>query len=223
MAKKLPFQISLEDLLAALETTEDNPGLEELISYKNDVPHFLSKFKLQAGEHFVRPSLLYKLYKIYSNNPLTQTRFSLSCADFVPREGNYFKLNISPIKLTKILNPQTNHNTSSSAGIKKHYEAFLENNNIVKGSKWIEGHLFFEVYRFYCIDAKVGKRLKYEHFISISSLYFEYRRIGSSKGKWFKLKPEILDVLSEEHIAKMKESRKMSEKHKLLRKPKENK
>jgi hypothetical protein len=184
---------------------------------------FLSKFKLESGDQFVRPSLLYKLYKIYSNNPLEQTAFSISCADFVPREGNYFKLNISPIKLTKILNPPTNHNQLSSLRVKKHYDKFLEVTKIIKGSRYVQGFLLYELYRFYCIDAKIGKRLRYENFISISCLHFETKRIGESKGKWFRIDPQVLDILGDEHIKKVIESRKMSEKHKQLRKPKEKK
>ena len=223
MSKKLPHQISLEALLEALEHTDDNPSIEELISYKDDIPLFLSKFKLEAGEYFVRPALLYKLYQIYSSSPLEIKTFSTRAADFVPRQGHYFKLNISPIKLTKILNPPTNHNQLSSASIKTHYEAFLEVAKITKGSRFIEGFLLYEIYRFYCIDNKIKTRLCYDNFISISALHFESKRIGESKGKWFKLNPEILDILGEEQILRVRERRKMKEKHKLIRKPKEKK
>lgn len=223
MTKKLPFQISLEDLLEALEHSTESPSLDELISYTDDVPFFLSKFKIEAGEYFVRSSLLYKLYCIYSPSPVERKTFTKRAANFVPFNDPYFKLNISPIKLTKILNPPTNHNKLSSVSIKKHYETFLEVAKITKGSRFIEGFLLYEIYRYYCIDAKIMKRLKYEHFISISDLYFESKRIGESKGKWFKLDPEILDILGEEQILKVRERRKMSEKHKLIRKPKEKK
>lgn len=223
MTKKLPFQISLEDLLSQLEHSTENPSLDELISYTNDVPYFLSKFKLEAGDHFVRPSLLYKLYKIYSQNPLLQYEFSLTCGNFVPREGSYFKLNISPIKLTKILNPVTNHNQLSSASIKKHYEVFIEVAKITKGSKWVEGFMLYELYRFYCIDTGKAKRMRYENFVTISKLYFEHKRIGSSKGRWFKLDSQVLSILTPEHQEKVHARQRMDEKGKLKRKPKKEK
>lgn len=218
MNKKLPHQISLEALLEALVNTEDT---EELISYKNDVPMFLSKFKIEAGNHLVRPGLLYKLYKIYSEEPLTQRRFSDTAVEFIPKGSNYFKLNISPSKILAILNPKTNANYISSSSVKKHYESFIENAKVTKGTKWIEGFMFHEIYRFHCIDNNIHKRLRYEHFISISSMYFENRRIGSSKGKWYKLDPRILDILPLEHQQKVKNDRAMSEDHKLRRKREE--
>lgn len=216
MSKKLPHQITLEELLIALENTDDNTS--ELISYKNDVPNFLSKFKIEAGENFLRPRLLYKLYEIYSKEPVDKITFTKTCGDFIPFNGLYFKTNIAPVKLTKILTPQTNRNELSSASIKSHYEAFLKVAEITAGSKWVEGFMLYELYRFYCIDAKKAKRLRYENFVTISKLYFENKRIGESKGRWFKLHENVLDIFTDEHILKIKESRKMSDKHKLRRK-----
>ena len=220
MTKKLPFQISLEDLLSQLETSDESPSLDELISFRNDVPFFLSKFKMENGEHFVRSSILYKLYCIYSPNPLDRTAFTKEASNFIPFNTPYFKLNISPHKLIKILNPPTNINRMSSAHIKKHYEKFIEIAKITKGTKWVESYFFFEIYRFHCIDAKIKNKLRYEFFVTISKLYFEYRRIGSSKGVYFKLDPQLLSILSPEHQEKIRESRKMSEKNKQKRRSK---
>lgn len=221
MSKKLPHQISLEELLEALEHTTDD--VQELVSYKNDVPMFLSKFKLESGDNFVKSATLYKLYNIYSNEPVTRQVFTKTASEFVQFRDPYFRINISPIKLTKILNPQTNANFSSSSSIKKHYDAFIENCAITKGTKWTEGYLLFEVYRFYCIDTKKAKRLSYESFISICEMYFEHRRIGSNRGRWFKLDPDTLNVLTQEHIDKVRLGRKMSDKKRLKYKPKEKK
>lgn len=218
MKNKLPHAINTEDLLKALETADDTI---ESISFKNDVPMFLSKFKLESGNNFIRPSLLYKLYKIYSQEPVSIKIFSRTCADFIPRTKHHFKLNISPVKLTKILNPPTNHNQTSSASIKNHYEAFIKNDEINKGDKWVEGFMFFEIYRFHCIDSKIMKRLRYEHFIVISKMYFDNKRIGSSKGVWFKLCPSVLEKIPPEHQQKVRNGRAMSDENKLKRKPKE--
>jgi hypothetical protein len=209
--KKLPFQIPLDDLLKALEDDE-TPTLEELISYENDVPIFLSKFKLETGTYLVRASLLYKLYKIFSKNPLPPSEFSYSCGNFIHRaKNNYYKLNISPIKLTKILNPPVNRRDLSSSAIKTHYEKFLEGTKVTKGTKWFEGFMLFEIYRFYCIDHKLKKRLRYENFVTISKLYFEHKRIGSSKGNWFKLDEEVFSILTPEHVERINGKRKKTE------------
>lgn len=209
MSKKLPHQISVEDLLASLETSDDT---QELVNFTNDVPYFLSKFKLEAGDNLIRPALLYKLYKIYSEEPVSQVRFSVTCRDFVPRDGDYFKLNISPIKLIKLLNPTTNRNQISSASLKRRYEAFIESAKVTKGSRWVEGFMLYEVYRFNCIDNGIKSRIVYEQFIMISKLYFEHRRIGSSKGFWFKLDENTLDILPLEHQENIRNKRRMNDK-----------
>jgi len=208
MSKKLPHQHDINELLKALETASDDNL--ELLSYKNDVPAFLSKFKLEPGKYFVTPTTLYKLYKIFSQEPISMFIFSNSVGEFIPRTSSRFMLNISPQKLIKILNPVTKHNNMSSSSIKTHYETFIKNCNISKGQKWIEGFLLFEVYRFYCIDKKVQKRLGYANFICISNLYFEHRRIGVSRGMWFKLDPQAIRILTPEHMERIREKRKKS-------------
>jgi len=215
--KKLPHNIDTEELLKALETAED---IQELVSFKNDVPLFLSKFKIEAGSNFILPRMLYKLYKLYSVDPVSQQVFSLSCSEFVPRKGHYFKLNITPLKVTKILTKPKNRNDISSSHFKKHYDKFIETANITKGTKWTEGFMLFEVYRFYCIDHKLHKRLTYENFVTISKMYFEHKRIGSSKGMWFKMDHDTLSILTPEHQQNVRNSRRMNDKEREKRKPK---
>jgi len=209
MSKKLPHQISLEELLSSLEAVRDDSddNLDNL-SYKNDVPAFLSKFKIEAGEYFVKPPLLYKLYHIFSPEPLSQQEFSIHVGHFIPRTNHGFKLNVPPQKLLKILNPPINQNYMASSSIQKHFATFLEKCKITKGPKWVESFLLLEVYRFYCIDNKVKKRIGIVNFTSICKLHFEFKRVGTSKGVCFKLNSDVLDVLTPEHIERIKNGRK---------------
>lgn len=215
---RLPFKISSEELLNSLESLPDDT--EELVSYSTDVPIFLSKLKIETGEYLIRPILIYKLYKVFSKNPVSQVKFSFEAANFVLREGNYFKLNISYQAIIKILNPQVNRNKLSSHSVKKHFETFLKNTKTEKGPKWCESFLVFEVYRYYCIDNKIYHLLRYEDFVSMLKLHFEYKRVGKSKGVQFKLNTNLLEVLTLEYIEKIKLGRKKNERFKEKRRGK---
>lgn len=223
MSKKLPHQHNIEDLLKALEDVKNDDISDELISFDNDVPFFLSKFKIENGKYTVRISLLYKLYKIYSKEPLKQNQFTRNVGNFVINDGHYFNINISPEKIIKILNPPQNRNEIARSAIHKHFTTFVENCKVKKGQKWIEAFLLFEVYRHYCIDKKIHKLMRYENFVSVCKLNFEHRRIGSSKGVWLKLDPEILSILTPELMEKIRERRKKDEKWSEARKKKQPK
>lgn len=209
MSKKLHHQLNTEDLLNALESTEESviDTIEDLTSYKNDVPLFLSKFKLEAGTFRVHRSIIYKLYRLFSEAPLGQSEFMHSCRDFIPKDDKYFNTNISPITLKKMLDPPKKTVHMSSIAIKKHYETFLELESVKKGTKWVEGALLYELYRFYCIDNNMRTRLTYKNFSVISQLYFETRRVTSSRVIYFKLGPETLNKLPPEHQQKVRNDR----------------
>ena len=204
MSKKLPHQHDINDLLKALEELRDDDTSNELYSFENDVPAFLSKFKIEAGDYFIKPSLLYKLYKIFTKEHLNQTEFSISAGNFIPRTDYGFKLNISPQKIIKILNPPRNKNNIAKSSVLKHFVVFLKKMDIKKGNKWVESIVLHEIYRHYCIDNRIHKRLSYENFVSICKMNFEYRRIGSSKQNWLKLDPKTLDLLTPEVLERIR-------------------
>jgi hypothetical protein len=212
---RLPHHISTDDLLASLESAED----VETTEWTNDVPHFLSHFKFEQGTNKVRTSLLYKLYKLYSKAPLRQYDFSVTVSQFIELNNNYFSLNTKPVRIAKVVNTKVmepKHNVTTNMGIKKHYELFLRNTRVKKGTSWVEGLIFHEIYRHYCIDKKIKSRMSYINFIKIGKLYFTQKRIGSSKAVWFAIDNELVSrVLTDDIIARVNSRRsKTSEKTK---------
>jgi len=208
--RKLPSHISTDDLLLALESAEDT----ETTEWSNDVPYFLSHFKMEQGAYKVRSSLLYSLYRLYSKAPLPQYDFSCTVSQFIQLEKKYFRLNIPPIRIAKVVNKKkqdTSLNFNANLSIKKHFEAFIRKTQIKKGKTWVEGVILHEIYRHYCIDNKIKTRMIYKHFIKVSKLYFDIKRIGSSKAVWFNINDELVKrILTPEDIVRVNSRRKVT-------------
>ncbi len=206
MTKKLPFQIDLNDLLAQLETASDDSI--ELTDYENDVPFFLSKFKIETGRYMIPAKTLYRLYRIYSKQPIDNTSFTKHAVNFIKYHDRYFYINIPVQKIIKILNPQTSQNIVTSFALKKHFETFLEKANVRKGDTWIDSKVLHEVYRHYCIDSKIQKRMKLQDFVILMKLHFENRIVN--RRTYFKLNKIVIDALPEETIQRIKNEEKAS-------------
>lgn len=207
---RLPHHISTDDLLLALESAEDT----ETTEWSNDVPYFLSHFKLEQGSYKVHSRLLYKLYCLYSKNPLRKYDFTCTTAQFIQFERNYYRINIPPIRIAKVVNQKkqdTSVNFNANLAVKKHFETFVRKAQLKKGSSFVEGVILHEIYRHYCIDAKIKTRMTYINFIKVCKLYFPIKRIGSSKAVWFNINDEIVSrLLTEEIVARVNSCRKIT-------------
>lgn len=206
MTRRLPHNISTDDLLASLESAEDT----ETTEWENDVPHFLSHFKIEQGEYKVRNTLLYSLYKLYSKEPVSSFNFSVTAGQFVELKSPYFLLNIKPIRIAKVVNTkllEKKRNVTANIAVKRKYEQFLQETGVKKGTDWVEGRLIHEIYRHFCIDKRLKCTISYVNFIKVTKLYFKFKRIGASKAVWFNidksvvskyLTPEIIERINKE-------------------------
>jgi len=215
---RLPHHISDEDLLLALESADDT----ETTEWSNDVPHFLSHFKLEQGTYKVHSALVYNLYKLYSKSPLSRAHFTTTASQFIEFDSKYYRLNVRPMQIAKVVNTKkrdTSVNFHANLTIKKHFERFLSVCNVKKANTWVEGVIFHEIYRHYCIDKKAKGRMIYKHFIKVSKLYFKTRRIGSSKALWYNVDDEIVhrlltpEIIARVNSRRIKQSDETKEKH----------
>lgn len=225
---KLPHQISTDDLLNALNEAEDIESTE----WTNDVPHFLSHFKMEQGQYKVPTHLLYSLYKLYSKQPVDQRSFTFTISQFLVRDGSrnpYYLVNIKPMRIAKVVNTklkETQFNVTANLALKKHYDLFLKECKVRKGRTWVEALIFYEIYRHYCIDKRIKVRFNNHTFIKISRLYFKTRRIGHSRSTWFNVDNEIVSrFLTEDMIKRVNERRRVwsertKEKHRQIQRKK---
>lgn len=202
--KNLPFTISTEALLEALEGAEEIDTAKE---WHNDVPVFLSRFKIEQGDYKVPRRLLHKLYKLYSSDPITFELFNRTLGTFFYTDDKGFcHVNIKPITIANLVytKKKTDVVVSANPAIKKHFETFKHEIGLKKGTNWVEGDILYETYRFYCINKKIQKKLSYKNYIMICSLYFETKRSGSSTAKWFGIdRNAVDDILSVEDMLRV--------------------
>jgi hypothetical protein len=196
---KLPHQIDTEDLLDALNDESDVSEQEEISEYFNDVIPFLSRFNIIPGENNVHASLIDKLYKAYSNNPVNKIQFALEINKHLPyytnSKGKFFKININSINISKMLYNQLSKssiNKTKNQSHRKAFENFLKETNIQGGIKWCEGFIIYEAYRELCRLRRKQSRFSYPVFISMLSLYLPNSRRSSNRSKWFKINPEFI-------------------------------
>lgn len=192
---RLPHQIDTDDLLEALDSAEET----EVTNWSNDVPHFLSKFKIEQGPHKILGRTLYDLYKLYSTSPVTMGIFTNTISQFIVTKNisnrTYFNINIKPLTIAKVLHVRKTAGMKkelASLMYKRRYDAFVRACRVKKGKTWVEGLVLWEIYRMYCIDSKITARIDYKKFIKISRLYFNSKRIGSSKALWYNIDDEII-------------------------------
>ena len=99
MSKKtLPTAMTYEELLAAMQASEDasvdevetvSQPIEEILEYENNVVPFLSHYNIQPGEMTVSKKLLYELYKKHVQDPLEPLQFHRIVGKFIGHYSNY--------------------------------------------------------------------------------------------------------------------------------------
>lgn len=209
--KKLPNSVSTEDLLKALEgNTDVAKPTDEIFDYKDDVPLFLSKYEIEAGENIVSKSSLYSLYIRYSETPLPRSQFKHSVLNFIPDLSiKTYGLNKTRTEITSLIQkskPKVARYTPANANTRKHFELFLSENNITPGSKWIDGFSFLYIYQKWCRANRTSIRFKPRNFIRIANLYFENKRT-TYINNWFKVSENLLQTLTDEDRRKIKNDR----------------
>lgn len=223
--KKLPNSVSTEDLLKALEGNADvAKPTDEIFDYRDDIPLFLSKYNIQAGENSVAKTSLYSLYVRYSETPLPRHQFKISLLNFVPEMSDHtYGLNKTRTEITTLIQkskPKVARYTPASATTRKHFELFLSENNITPGSKWIDGFSFLYIYQKWCRANRKIIRFKPKSFIKIANLYFENKKT-TYINNWFKVNESLVQTLTEEDRRKIKHDREKRNEHKEWREKKE--
>jgi hypothetical protein len=219
MNKKLPSQLDSESLLAALDQSDTT----DINQWDNDIPLFISKYKLDAGPHRVPSITLYKVYLLFSKEPLTRKRFTDQCSLFIPFVGQAFRLNIEVKTLIKYLYTDKIGRTqraTTNVNLKTHVDKFIHKVQLEKGNSPVEADVLFEIYRLYCIDNKISNRLSKSTFTTIFKLYFKFKRIGSSRIAWFFVNKEIIDrLLTKDDIERVKRNKRSRSDRKKEKKP----
>jgi hypothetical protein len=204
---RLPTDLEIEDLLAALKESSDSN--DELVL--SDVASFLSAFKIVPGKHLVRYRLLLELYRLWSKDPVTTEKFEVDVNKFLLGQKyvglKYYYIDQSAFVLSakaQALLEKRTIDKSKSPRYKRHFESFLNKHSIKPGKYWVESYLLYYLY-----DMWAGKKpLAIAPFESLAKLYFQHKRRTDLRLTYFAVDESILNVLPEEHMEQLRQSRK---------------
>lgn len=190
--------------VAETATTQDMEG-ENVAPH--DVLSFVLYFNIKPGRQSIKKNMLFDLYKHWSKEPLTRRSFHRELGKFLRLRQSgfnfYYKTSLNSIDITRklfIYLNKRNTDRSKSKPWKSHYELFLSDNDLKEGTVWVEGLVFYRFYFRWKLKKRKRSWLGYDQFHHISKLYFNNRRITSSKIKWFGLNRDLLKEVPEKDI-----------------------
>lgn len=177
--KKLPSQISNEELLTALDDTTVTEKPTE-----HTVLRFLSDFSITAGEEEVNGRTLYKLYYYHTEIPVSAVEFYLIlCSYFKYQDnsaGRLFSLNTKAADITRslamFLAARKEIKKTKNPYFRYHFENFIASNGLMRGNNNLPAQALFYFYDRWQYENNYKTRLPYRTFIAMIRLYFDTKR-----------------------------------------------
>lgn len=210
--KKLPTEVDLNSLL---ESLNNDDGKEQIIDYHNDIVPFLSKYEIKPGEHLLKRNLLYKLYRLYSKDPRGLQAFSIEVNKYLVQicqgRTEYYKINQDSFKLSEEVHrllQKPKRDFTKSPVMKKHFEQYMGRFELKPGNYWIEGYLLYLLYDGWYYQSGRKAPIGYKNFIKLCRLYFKSERITANRVTWFAVDEQLLQHVTQDRIASMREKRK---------------
>lgn len=204
---KLPHQLSEEELLEQLQN-EEKDSTTEIIDSQDDILSYLAAFNITSGTVKITSSVLYKLYKEWSKNPVERLAFGYRLAEILPKEKErYYLINQDSIFLNKELAKWRvikKKNKVKSPKWHNHFKAFLNHYGLKKGPVYLEGDMIYWLYdKWEYNRGKKGHILNRVAFGSFCKLYLgEEKRTAYSR--MYGVSTEIYNHLSPETVLKFR-------------------
>lgn len=194
--QKLPSALSDEELLNLLDqnTLKVSGNTVEEFDFSlidDELLRFISAFNLSVGKHRVSRKQLYKLYKQWSEEPISFYLFStrLTHNYLTENEHVYTFLNIEPIEIQKLLIKKDREEGKGflNASTIKHLNAFIACYNLQDGPHAIPMHKVYRLYERYCYNhsKKRGKKLTVQFLRKLLMLTFKHKK--TKQGVFFML------------------------------------
>lgn len=226
---KLPSDFSLEELLEAANgisiniptnTQESNDIID------HDVFSFINALKILPGTKKVQKRLLYTIYRNWSTNPVTKVQFSIFICSFFEYNQYYYFLNLDALQIVRIPYKSIRKekvDKTKSKNYKRHFESFLSFYELKSGTFYVEPRILYFLYDKWTYNNHNKHVLGFKHFLRFLNLYFDKKRLISSKLSFFGINEDIkLTHLNNECLETAEKwARKANEKY--TKKYKENK
>lgn len=209
--KRVPKELTNEEILKALENSDVElpQGMPE---YRNDILAFLSFYGVTNGKEKIPCRLLYKIYREWSENPLTSKTFSEEIHQHIEFDKSYIYINLKSIDLSisayKHLKSNSRNKTKSPA-FRKHFDEFTSLHELKKGTKWIPSFVLYYLYDKWCYNSKKRPLLSEENFSRFLKLYFPIRKRARGTNYWYSVDKSIYNHITKEQVSIMIRTRKI--------------
>jgi len=211
--KRLPANLTVEDLLDSLEQEDD---AEATPSVNDDVLSFLLAFDIKAGTEPVSPRLLRELFNKWTPNTLDAATFHYRITKYLPKRriGQQYLVSVDKAswkiseEIQKLILSNTRDKTKSRA-YKRHFDNFLKKYNIKPGTFFVESYILYYLYDKWVYGIRKTNGLGEKQFINFCKLYFKVKRNSKSRVMWFGIdKDSILKVISINKMYSIRKARK---------------
>lgn len=237
---KLTSDLSVDELLSALKTEEVNgesvkkeehsltslPVLKkEDNEYKENyqAASFIDAFKITAGNHFIKGSVLYKLFKLWNKGTKLSSRsFHLQLATILKNVSTgqaAYKINEKPTRLINYIDQyekELKHKIRHNKDYRAHFEKFFRDLDIKPGKLYIEGDILYHVYDTHQYNNR-RKTYNYYLFENICKLYLEAKFPDGSVLPYFAVDESIKQHIDFESVKNWRKGREKF-KHNKIRK-----
>lgn len=208
--KILPSQLTYEELLDLLDSSDTSNLAQPILEYTNDVVPFLTNYGITPGNTPVSKKLLYKLYKAYSKNPITISDFNTKVGEYITdKTTQYYFVNQDNFAISRhIYKEIEKRDKTKSLTYQKHFNWFLTESELKPGNKWLEGFILFFIYKDFCKSRRINHKLGYLNYHKFLKLHFKYKRIKENRSLWFKVDEKTFNILNEEEKNVIRNARK---------------
>lgn len=190
-----------EELLKLAESAE---SVQEFSKAKpsNDVVDFFNVFNFNSGSQLINLTVLFKIYKSWSTDPVVFEQFRSLVRVVSPGVGINIPIDLDKFKVKKedwIYFLEKNNDNRLETTLKKNFDRFLKKYNIDKGEISTSLEDLDKLYTQFCRPK--NRVLNRDNFKKFLQLYFKGKK--TSKGIFF-----MISIKIEEHLENGKEKNK---------------
>lgn len=196
-SSKLPSEFNLEELLeaASKESTEAVQATVTASSIiESDIFTFISKLGILPGPKKVNKRLIYKLYRNWSHDAATPASFALFFGMFFEMDQRYYFLNLDALQIIRTPVPyirKVKRDKTKSKNYKVHFEKFMDFYGLTNGSCYIQSYVLYYMYDCWTYENKNKAPMSMKQFYNFCSIYFDKKRLESSKIAFFGINEDI--------------------------------
>lgn len=201
--------LSTEDLIKSLETTEDGFRFRET-GISSDVMGFCNVFRLIPGDDEVKVSTLYAIYETWSKKPLPLGAFSKQISLAFKGNNGIALIDEESFTLDRsewVHFVVTESEKKNNLILKNKFDKFIKTYRLERGENYVHVSKLYELHR---AEPGLKKEMKLKQFTMIAELYLDMK--STRHGKYFGVSDSVWDHIIKEDYEKEEKNKKKSKK-----------